>query len=276
MRRVISCSRRTDVPTNYMAEYAGYFKQGNIVSRGRIIDLRPEVVGAVYWWSKGYAALIAEFTESWSFWLQYRHKFHFTLNSESELEPAVPPLADRLAQLQWLVEHFGASAVKLRFDPICVYHRRGETEWRDNLGNFGEIMQFAAQLGITRVHVAMYIDYPKAQRRSVTFKVFDPLSSYDVYAQRILPVTSALGIVVALCACDPRLVTRLASDFPGKVSSDACVSSQDIEEIRVSRAKDQGQRETCTCTKSTDIGEYRRCINGCTYCYANPIIPSTR
>jgi hypothetical protein len=35
------------------------------------------------------------------------------------------------------------------------------------------------------------------------------------------------------------------------------------------RLKDPGQRNTCRCVVSKDIGQYSTCMHLCTYCYAN-------
>ena len=52
----------------------------------------------------------------------YHLFFNFTINSDNtDLEPNVPPLNERLDQLEHLCQRFGSDAVNWRFDPICFF-----------------------------------------------------------------------------------------------------------------------------------------------------------
>lgn len=279
MRTIISCSRRTDVPTNYMEEYTEHFRNGEINIGRRTISLAPADVAAVYWWSKNYANLIAEFEESPEFWSQWKHMFQFTINSADTLiEPGVPSLADRFGQLTYLVSEFGPDAVELRFDPIYEYRPKNAergSPWIDNLGDFSAIIEFAHSLGIERVHVALYIDYARAQKRGVDFRVYTPADAVAMYETRVMPTLAQFGVQLVLCACKERSVYESLVEKFGNtaVTTAACVDSAIIAKvygIRASKAKDTGQREQCVCTKSVDIGSYRKCANGCKYCYGRP------
>lgn len=67
---------------------------------------------------------------------------------------------------------------------------------------------------------------------------------------------SEYGIVHNRCI-DPDLISRLAPE-------DAV-----LQNFLYNAKTDNGQRKTCGCILSKDIGAYNTCPHGCLYCYAN-------
>ena len=83
---------------------------------GRVIrvDMRPENVHTLVLWSKDFGP----FLKKRRLFQDYRLYFLFTINDMPGLEPGVPPLKDRLQQMDEIAENFGPERVAWRFDPI--------------------------------------------------------------------------------------------------------------------------------------------------------------
>nr|MDO8119065.1 DUF1848 family protein [Candidatus Sigynarchaeota archaeon] len=86
-------------------------------------------------------------------------------------------------------------------------------------------------------------------------------------ARRIARIAKNLGITVYACCNEDILI-------PGLVEKSSCIDGTLLTRLFSEQASiehDTGQRETCGCTKSKDIGSYDMvCKHGCIYCYANP------
>jgi hypothetical protein len=72
------------------------------------------------------------------------------------------------------------------------------------------------------------------------------------------------GIEIQSCAEDPAIGTFGIS--PGKCIDDELISR--LFNVTFSSKKDPGQRKTCRCVSSKDIGMTNTCMHGCPYCYA--------
>jgi DNA repair photolyase len=285
---VISASRRTDIPAFYMPWFmegidAGFFEVVNPYNRRR--HRVPAEVGAVHsivFWSKNLAAFLdGDFGRK----LQrrgFRLYFNFTINSESLLEPHVPPLASRLEQLQRLCERFGAEAVTWRFDPICFFHNR-QGERCNNLHDFATIGRQAAACGVTRC-ITSFVDlYPKVTRRLMRrddVRLFDPPLEEKIETLLALEAElKRLGIRLHTC-CEKKLQAALPAH--STVAPAACIPHAQLMKLyggRLSLKKDRGQRTGagCGCQESADIGSYHLhpCRHRCLYCYANPAASAT-
>ncbi len=281
---VLSASRRTDIPAFHMPWFmqgieAGAFTVEHPFSRKtRSVPATIPPVQAIVFWSKNYGPFLAGGFGERLAKLGYGLFFQFTINPEDALlEPRVPPLAERLAQLRGLAARFGAEAVNWRLDPICAY-RLGETgRIRDNLGGTARIADVAAAAGIRRCTTSFLDLYAKVRRRAagrrpgVSF--VDPPPEAKI--ETLLALEALLagrGIALFTC-CEGELLGRL----PGSstVRAGACIPSEHLVALyggRLSFARDPGQRRAqgCLCRVSQDIGSYdrQRCGHGCLYCYA--------
>jgi len=281
---VLSASRRTDIPAFYMPWFMacirrGVFERVNPFNRRRsTLAVSPRSVHSIVLWSKNFGPLI---DNGWDLQLVkggYPLFFHFTINSRNRiLEPRVPPLDERLRQLEVLCRRHDPRAVTWRFDPVCFY-RCGAGPVSDNLDDFETIARRAAQCGVRRCITSFMDDYAKIRKRVAVLKgfefVYPPLDRKVAVLMEMNRVLQALGIALFTC-CEKAVLAALPRH--AGVRSASCISSDLLAELyggRPSLKKDSGQRvrQGCGCYVSVDVGSYdlHPCRNGCLYCYANP------
>ena len=281
-RIVLSASRRTDIPAFYLDWFLDGMRQGHFdviqpYNRRRYqVPATADRVHTIVFWSKDFGPFllrkIGEDLERLGFHLF----FNFTVNScDRLLEPRVPALEIRLAQMAELADRFGPAAIHWRFDPICRY-RGAEGRRCHNRGDFQRIAEAAARAGIRRC-ITSFVDlYPKVRRRAercgVTFE--DPTQEeknaiLETMAARLAP----LGIALETC-CEAQVLACLPPDNT-TVHPAACIPSDRIMALyggRLSLRHDPGQRRQagCRCRVSSDIGSYalHPCHHGCLFCYA--------
>ena len=80
------------------------------------------------------------------------------------LEPGLPPLGERLGQLEYLAGHFDPRAINWRFDPVCFY-RSEPSGIEDNLKDFTRIARIASAMGVQRCITSFMDMYPKIKKR---------------------------------------------------------------------------------------------------------------
>lgn len=282
-RIVLSASRRTDIPAFYMSGFMegiarGEFAVENPFNRKAFtVPAGPDRVHSIVFWSKNFGPFLKGGYARKLFRKGYGLFFHFTVNSEDPvLEPKIPPLADRLAQMAALAGIAPPGAVAWRFDPVCHYEEGGRV--RDNLGDFEKIANAAADCGITRCVTSFMDPYAKVLRRAekrpgFSFVSPDPDAKAEILAQ-MAQTLQARGIRLFTC-CEKEVLDRLP---PGLgAGQGACVDHDLLESLYgpgLSHLRDRGQRvkKGCGCQASRDVGSYRTqaCGHGCLYCYANP------
>jgi hypothetical protein len=269
MKTVISASRRTDMPACFLDRLVEFIRQGyaeveNPYSRRVVrIDLDPETVHTLVLWSKDFGPFLEREQE----FKRYRLYFLFTVNDMPDLEPQIPTLEHRLVQAQELALRYGPERIGWRFDPV-VFRADGPVAPVSTFIRIGGAM---ADYGIRRAIFSFVDLYGKVRVRNTRYAlgIVDPtVEEKRMYAESLVSEAKWLGVDLESCSEDIGAVEGIA---PSACIDGARLSLLDGEPT--SLARDSGQRPTCRCTESRDIGSYSMmCPHGCLYCYANPLI----
>lgn len=279
---IVSASRRTDVPA-FHADWlfdrlrAGHVRWVNPFSG------RPQYVSfaqtrAVVFWTKNPRPILSRLSELDRRGIGYY--FQFTLNDyEAEgLEPAVPPLGERLETFADLARRIGKERVVWRYDPLLLADRLSLGRLVERVVRVGEAVR-----GSTERLVIAFADIERYPRVRDRLRRLDAgcreLTSAEMqeFAGRLTDRARGWGLQVATCAeavdlsrhdigrnrcIDDALLERL---FPQDAALMAFLGPR--EDRR--GLKDRGQRKECGCIVSKDIGTYDSCPHVCRYCYAN-------
>ncbi len=285
MKQVISFSRRTDGPAFYMDRLIKAIEKevikvqnpfNNKISK---VSLRPEDIAGFVLWSKNFEY----FLKKWDIFLKYIPKstitpinkipvyFQFTRNSIKEiLEPYTPSLDKSFYQLNELIEITSSDHIIWRFDPIIFW--KEDDVIVNNLNDFEEIASKFSENGVNKCIISFATYYTKVERRmkKYSFDYHKPtIKEMIKTAKELIIIANQYKIKIYSC-CNPDLLK-----IP-EISQAHCIDGKYLSKlwkVKLSQAKDMGQRETCGCTKSRDIGGYGKdwqCNHGCLYCYANP------
>ena len=271
--KIISASRRTDIPAFYAEWFinrvkAGYCLVPNPYNRKQVsrISLTPNDVAVIVFWTRNPRPMLPYLKELDDRGIYYY--FQFTvMNNPREIDPHTPSLHTSLETFRRLVEHVGPRRVIWRYDPI-VFTETTNREF--HLEAFADI---ADQLeNHTHRCVISIVDaYRKTKSRMLLlskipgFKVsgYQP-SLHEAMLQQMQGIASVRGMELTSCAEEINL-SHL------EIKHGKCIDDEYIRKafnIDVTHKKDNCQRDACGCVESRDIGVYDTCILGCRYCYA--------
>lgn len=264
---ILSVSRRTDIPNYYSEWFYNRIKEGFLYVRNPMndrqisrIDLSPQVVDCIVFWTKNPADMLPRLEELHG----YQYYFQFTLTGYGrDIEPNLPDKRTELIDtFKKLSEKIGKDRVIWRYDPILV-NRRYTLDY--HLKAFGEIA--ASLKGYTEKAVISFLDlYEKTQRNMAGIGV-KCLSAKEMagIAKNLAGIAERNQLTVETCAEQIEL-----QDLG--VRHGSCIDRELIEKIvgcRLNVKKDKNQRNECRCIESIDVGAYNTCKNACKYCYAN-------
>ncbi len=271
MKRIISVSRRTDIPAFYGDWFMRRVRDGfaGVVNPfgGQCyrVSLRPEDVECFVFWSKDFTPFLPHLETVDR--LGYRFYFNYTVT-------AIPPVFERdvdrqaaLNTLKYLSRRYSPAHINWRFDPILL------SSLSDGDFYLRAFESYAAELaGVVERCIFSFVDFYGKVRRN--FKdlakahgvhVDEPSEQVRIdLANRLAEIAAQRGITMHACCEDGLLGERIQKAH--------CVDGALIERLFGPSDvpyKDKGTRPECGCTESTDIGSYNTCPHGCVYCYAN-------
>lgn len=285
-KTILSASRRTDIPGCYSPWFLdgitrGQFTITNPFNRqSRIVDVTPQAVHTIVFWSKNIGPFLDLNLDRILTDKGYHLFFNLTVNATTPLlEPGIPDLNIRLAQIARLCRTIDPSQISWRFDPICFYRVNGESA--TNMFDFEHISTYLSDLGIRRCITSFYDPYKKVNQRirrlamagKPQIEFTDPdMSVKKGVIQKMAGQLAEKGVQLYLC-CEAELLDALG--LQENIASGACIDGRLYKRLfggTPETAKDYGQRrqQGCQCTRSVDIGSYAHhpCYHNCLFCYA--------
>lgn len=275
---IISASRATDIPAFYADWFfrrldIGYLRWRNPFN-GKYSFVSFRNTRFVVFWTKNPAPLLPYVSKlkgrGIGCYIQY------TLNDYEDegLEPSLPIVKQRIETYKRLVEELGEGSVVWRFDPMILTDTIGINELLQKIANIGDALQgYAEKMVFSYADIALYkkvvrnLDAYNIKYREwdmpLMMEFAERLSRLNALRWRYSLATCSekialeeYGIEHNLCI-DPLLISRLS---PNDV---------ELQNYLFNTKRDLGQRKSCGCIISKDIGQYNTCPHLCKYCYAN-------
>ena len=264
---ILSVSRRTDIPNYYSDWFIARIKEGFLYVRNPMnahqisrIDLSPEVVDCIVFWTKNPANMM----EKLGHLQKYMYYFQFTLTGYGkDVEPNLPDKREELIPtFRRLSEKIGKERVIWRYDPILI-NKRYTMEY--HLKAFEEIANSLADY--TEKAVISFVDlYSKTQRNAKELDIRQITNEEMVeLAGKMARIASKHNLAIETCA------EQINLQEVG-IRHGNCIDKKLIERLlgcKLIAEKDRNQRKECGCFESVEVGAYNTCLNGCKYCYAN-------
>lgn len=264
---ILSVSRRTDIPNYYSDWFITRIKEGFLYVRNPMnahqiskIDLSPEVIDCIVFWTKNPANMIDKLEDL----QKYMYYFQFTLTGYGkDVEPNLPNKREELIPtFKRLSEKIGKERVIWRYDPILIskrytinYHLKAFEEIASSLADYTEKV------------VISFVDlYSKTLRntRKLDIRQITNEEMIEV-AGEMAQIASKYNLIIETCAEQINLQEA-------GIQHGSCIDKKLIERLlgcKLTAEKDKNQREACGCFESVEVGAYNTCLNGCKYCYAN-------
>jgi hypothetical protein len=265
---IISASRRTDIPCYYSEWFMNRLKEGFIIVRNPMnysqvskIILSPDVVDCIVFWTKD-AKNIVPYLKTIDN-MGYKYYFQFTITPyDRTIEKNLRDKNDIIKTFIELSDLIGKERIIWRYDPVILnsilspdYH-------------FEQFLRICDKLhSYTGCVTISFVDYYAKLKSVITREIIRDITDEEIdkLSAFIGQTAKSYRLEVKAC-CEEKDLTIYG------INKSSCIDKDVIERIcgyTLDVKKDRNQRKNCKCIKSTDIGTYNTCLNGCVYCYAN-------
>ncbi|MCX5644896.1 MAG: DUF1848 domain-containing protein [Phycisphaerae bacterium] len=271
MRRIISVSRRTDIPAFYGEWFMRRIQEGfagvaaPYGGKRYLVSLAPQDVDCFVFWSKNFTPFVPHLDTLDR--LGYRFYFNYTLTALPAVFETNVDEASALKTLRYLSDRYSPRHINWRFDPIVLSSITNEDFYLD------AFEYLAAQLAgrVERCYFSFVTEYEKVKRNLLPLltekgiRLLQPHAEEKIaLADRLAAIADRYGIRMYSCCGDSLLSDRIHKAH--------CIDGGIIEQLFFPQGfqyQEKPTRKGCGCTESIDIGTYDTCPHGCLYCYAN-------
>lgn len=269
---IISASRRTDIPAFYSAWLMNRVREGFLLTRNpfnsnqvKRVSLLAEDVDLFVFWTRNPKNLMKYIHELDI--IGHKYYFQYTITGYHKmLETKVPRPHSAIETFCSLSDMIGPEKLVWRYDPILLSNIVDLSEHKRLFEKIASSLS-----GMTKKVVISFSDLYKNTERNL--KKVEGLIYTDItkdvdmlynLVSFMSQVAKNYGMVIETCAEEFDL-SKFGVEH-GKCIDDKFIKN--IFNLSLSSSKDSGQRDTCGCIRSVDIGMYNTCLHGCSYCYA--------
>jgi len=290
---IISASRRCDIPAFGFPAFLRSLEAGFVEVRNpfnaasiRRVSLSPSDVDCIVFWTRDPRPLLFGLEDLGEF----RDSFFVQITITGyprALEPGVAPTAEAIAAAAALAGRIGKARIAWRYDPLIL---AGPLDEAFHLSNF-ERLADALSGSVGHVVVSLLDEYASTRKRlekagfpaplfgspraSPELGTADhgdgmlpsmrlPPEPWQRLLEKLSASASAHGLPIQACA-EPFELAPLG------IEAGACIDGRALGKLfgfEPPITRDKGQRKSCRCAPSVDIGAYAACPAGCVYCYA--------
>lgn len=269
---IISASRRTDIPAFYSEWFMNQIRNQVVLRKnpynGQILttSLKPEDVDCVVFWTRNAKPMIKNGYLDELNDLGIPYYFQYTITGyNKELEKSTLHPMKAIDNINELADKIGGNKIIWRFDPIVLSQYTPVEELLRLHNKIASLLHSDIEENV----ISFLDDYQKTGRNlklagieSKDILLYPEL--LDQVLKGISETAKTYNLNVSTCAENIDLTKY-------NIREGKCIDGDFIARnlgLKVSKAKDRGQRKECGCIKSIDIGLYDTCAHGCEYCYA--------